>query len=127
MASSRAIPDHVRADGMLMGRFRAKLADATGDRLDQGEWSKFLALHDLEGWIGPRFMQSVQWGNEDRDALILKLITRLVNEGRDEALVDLFERAAVQRWFKQKDPEFLELWAGASDPLLEAVVSRDVV
>lgn len=115
------IPQHVRDDGALLARFRVRLTEAAGSRLDEGEWSKFLALHRLDDRVGPRFMQSVKWGNEDRDALILKLITWLVDHGKDEALIDLFGRGAVQRWFKQNDRDFLDSWSDKKDPLLEAL------
>jgi hypothetical protein len=87
---TKTIPQHIRDDSSLLARFRVKLTEAAGARLDQGEWSKFLALHQLDERVGPRFMQSVRWGNEDRDALILKLITGLVEHGRDEALLELY-------------------------------------
>lgn len=118
---TKTIPQHVRDDSALLARFRVKLTEAAGSRLDEGEWSKFLAIHQLDERVGPRFMQSVKWGNEDRDALILKLITWLVEHGRDEALLDLYERDTVQRWFKQNDREFLDAWQGKKDPLLEAL------
>lgn len=118
---SRTIPEHIRDDSTLLARFRVQLTEATGARLDEGEWSKFLALHGLEHRVGPRFMQSVKWANEDRDRLILNLITWLVEQEQDEALLDLFERTAVQRWFKQNDREFLDAWDGKKDPLLEAL------
>lgn len=118
---TKSIPQHVCADPALRARFRVQLTEAAGSRLDEGEWSKFLVLHQLDDLVGPRFMQSVKWGNEDRDALILKLITWLVDHGRDEALLDLYERGAVQRWFKQNDRDFLDAWQGKKDPLLEAI------
>jgi hypothetical protein len=54
------------------------LTEAAADRLDEGEWSTFLTVHQV--MVGPRFLQSVKWGNEDRDSLILGVIKRLFEQ-----------------------------------------------
>lgn len=123
MPASRRVPSHIRDDDALIARFRVKLAEATAARLDVSEWRKFVVLHQLEAWAEHqnRFFRSIEWGDADAEGNILRLISYVVDQQNDDAVLDLFERSTVQRWFKQKDPAFLDLWKGQQDPLLEAL------
>jgi hypothetical protein len=99
------------------------LAEAAVARLDISEWRKFVVLYQLEGWVDHqhRFFRSIEWGDPDAEENVLSLISHMVETGDDEALLNLFERSSVQRWFKQNDPGLLERWKGEKDPLLEAL------
>jgi hypothetical protein len=123
MRGRKTLPEHVREDERLLGRLRIGLAEATASRLDLSEWKKIVVLNGLEDWAEdrPRFYRSLKWQDGDAALEVLELITRLLEQGDEAVLLELFHRDGVKRWFKQNDPAFLDLWEGTSDPLVDAL------
>ncbi|WP_379656252.1 abortive infection family protein [Pseudoroseomonas ludipueritiae] len=122
MPANHSIPQHILDDDALVGRFKVKLAEALSRRLDISDWKKFSTLHGLDHLITERhrFVRAANWGDPDFEGLVLDVVKDLFEQNQS-LLVELFGRDGVQRWFKDNDPAFLDIWAGTSDPLLEAL------
>lgn len=116
------VPHHIQANDTLSRRFKVRLAEALSRRLDESDWKKFSTLHGLDERISDhhRFLRALKWGDGDFEGLVLDLVNHLY-EHNQSALVELFTNRAVQRWFKENDSEFLKLWEGETDPLVEAL------
>ena len=116
------IPPHIQGNDALSGRFKVRLAEALSVRLTESDWKKFSTLHGLDQFVTDhhRFLRALHWGDEDFEGLVLDLVNHLY-ERKQDALVELFRRDAIQKWFKKNDPEFLEIWQGKPDPLVEAL------
>lgn len=116
------IPQHIQDDDALAGRLKLKLTEAVSRRLDESDWKKFSMLYGLDDYITDhhRFLRAQRFDDPDFEGHVLDLVKHLYDTNQ-AALLDLFNRGPVQRWFKEKDPEFLEIWEGKSDPLIEAL------
>ncbi|WP_255430404.1 abortive infection family protein [Roseomonas sp. 18066] len=122
MPAAKSIPQHILDDDGLVRRFKVDLAEALSLRMDESEWKKFSTRHGLSHLIDehPRFLRAAHWQDNDFEGLVLDLVNDLFSQNKS-LLVELFQRDGVQRWFKDKDSEFLEIWEGTNDPLLEAL------
>lgn len=122
MPKQKSIPEHIQEDDGLSGRFKVKLAEALSRRMDESEWKKFAILHGLAERITehPRFLRSARWDDPDHEGHVLDLIEHLYDQN-PAALIELFERPSVQRWFRDNDRELIELWNERRDPLISAI------
>lgn len=123
MTRGRFVPDPISKDERQVNRFRVRLAEALSACMDESEWKKFAVLHGLTEQITehPRFLRSLKWGDEDHEGCVLDLVTLLYDKKQD-ALIELFERSSIQKWFQNNAADLLDLWDAGSDPLIDAIV-----
>lgn len=120
--AQRTIPDAFLEDEALAGRFKVGLGEALVARMDESEWKKFAVLHGLVPQITEhdRFLRSMRWDDPDHGGHVLDLVEYLFDR-KPDALMALFERPAVQRWFKSNASDLLEVLEDNPDPLIEAI------
>ena len=122
MSNGRFVPESITHDERMGNKFKVTLAEALSARMDESEWKKLSVLYGLNERITdhPRFLRSLKWGDEDYEGHVLDLVEFLF-DGKQDALVDLFELPTVQRWFQDNAEELLKLWNAGSDPLIDAI------
>ena len=122
MSMRSIIPDSIKNDERLANRFKVKLSEALSQRMDESEWKKFSVLHELADWITchPRFLRSLHWGDPDHEGLVLDLVSYLYDE-KPEALMELFNQAIIQSWFRENENDLLKFWDSEPDPLILAI------
>ncbi len=116
------LPDRITSDANLLRRFQVRLAEALAKCMDESEWSKFGLSHYLDEEItkNQSFMNSVRYQNPDYEAKILQIVDRLLSDDQP-ALMELFNRSEIQRWFSSSAPDILEAFTESADPLVEAI------
>ncbi|MBL4795963.1 MAG: abortive infection family protein [Oleispira sp.] len=122
MAKLVAVPDHIQDDPDLYGRFKISISEALSSSMDESDWKKFAIRYGLTSHITdhPRFLRSLSWGDPDYDGHVLDLVEHLSDRNMP-ALLDLFERSAVQRALRKIDDELLDIWNNKADPLVTAL------
>lgn len=119
---SSAIPETIREDGDLTGRFKIGLAQALAKCFGESDWKRVAVRAELQDRIlgHPRFIRSLSWGDDDHEGHVIDLIDELYYS-RPSLVAALFEEPGVQDWFEKNDPGVVEAWRGENDPLVEAL------
>lgn len=122
MSNGRCLPEAISEDEQIGNRFKVALADGSAANMQESEWKRLAFLHGLTDQIieHPRFLRSLQWGDDDYEGHVLELVDFLF-ESDHEAIAYLFELPAIQEWFRDNEPELLNLWNSGSDPLIDAI------
>ena len=121
MLKQPVIPEHVRNNVSLAGRFKLALTDALCECMSEHSWRRFAIIHDLADRITNRnrFLRSLSFGDSDYPEHVLSLVQHLYDE-RPEALTELFDQDSVQDWFRENEEGLLDQWR--SDPSALATI-----
>lgn len=122
LAKTTEIPEHIEDDPDLLGRFKVSLGEALSNSMDESEWKKFAMRYGLNSQIidHPRFLRSLNWGDTDHEGHVLDLVEYL-SYSNLPALLDLFDRPAVQRSLRRVDSDILDIWENKADPVITAL------
>ena len=122
LAKNTKIPEHIKDDPQLFGRFKVSLGEALSTSMDESEWKKFAMRYGLASQITdhPRFLRSLNWDDSDHEGHVLDLVEYL-SYSNVPALLELFELTATQRAMRQSDSEILDIWEDKSDPVITAL------
>lgn len=123
MQATRGIPDAFRSSEKLAGRLKVSLAEALADIFDESDWKLAATLHGFSRRLdsNQRFYRSLIFGDPDYKGYVVDLLGQLFsNDG--EAFAALFEIPDVQEWLLANGRrDIVEIWKGASDPLVSAL------
>ncbi len=116
------IPAHIETNSQLFGRFKVALSEALSACIDESEWKKFATRYDLRARIinHRRFLRSLDWGDPDHEGLVLELVEDLCQHNRP-ALLDLFQRPAVQELLRRDAGELMDILERKADPVIRAL------